>query len=577
MARAQTGAYQNIAGGQFNNFAAMRAHSGTNGVAVVVLTRDTMINGKGDGFGGNFWWCEGCKQADDNNFFIPVNGTDSGRWVRVLSSLNTTLPKGTYNRLVLDSNGRLIAAYYDSVAIKAATMAQAESLRLNAAYVQIARKADKDSFNSYADKWAVSALNGYLTQNAGDARYMRLSGMGAYPTSARVDSLLQNFATFAGATFYPLSNPAKYISKDSVAANYQAKGNYIQTLTLNGNALSLSGGNTVTLPQTDTANLSARIDAKQATLGFTPYNSSNPAGYISSVPTNYMRYVDTASLSNRINGKQPAGTYLTSVPSTYMQYQDTASLSNRINQKQANLGFTPYNASNPSGYISTVPATYMKYVDTASLSARIDTKQPAGAYLTAVPSTYMRYTDTASISARIDGKQPIGSYLTAVPANYMKYADTASLSNRIDGKQVAGSYATTSQLAAKMNYTDTAAMLAPYTRTANVPAYSAGAGIAISSNVISTTASIVYLSNVTIAESAVVAIAAGVRKVTITGVTGIVAGDRVMLSPIAATPAGYAIADVVATATGTLQVTLTVPLIALGGSYSIVCKVAVFR
>lgn len=89
--------------------------------------------------------------------------------------------------------------------------------------------------------------------------------------------------------------------------------------------------------------------------------------------------------------------------------------------------------------------------------------------------------------------------------------------------------------------------------------------------------SIVYLSNVTISETAVLAISAGVRKVTITGVTGIVAGDRVVLTPVSATPAGYALADVVATAANTLQVTLTVPLIALGASYSIVCKTTVFR
>lgn len=80
------------------------------------------------------------------------------------------------------------------------------------------------------------------------------------------------------------------------------------------------------------------------------------------------------------------------------------------------------------------------------------------------------------------------------------------------------------------------------------------------------------LGTVNVTETAVVAIAAGVRKVTVT-VSGVVVGGNYLLFPTGSTPAGYALADVVATGANTLQVTITVPLIVLGGSYTIPCRV----
>lgn len=88
---------------------------------------------------------------------------------------------------------------------------------------------------------------------------------------------------------------------------------------------------------------------------------------------------------------------------------------------------------------------------------------------------------------------------------------------------------------------------------------------------------LITLGNVTIAQTAAVAISAGVRTVTITGVTGLLAGDTVILTPTAALPVGYGFHNAVATANGTLQVTLTAPLLAIGASYSIQAKVQVLR
>jgi hypothetical protein len=94
------------------------------------------------------------------------------------------------------------------------------------------------------------------------------------------------------------------------------------------------------------------------------------------------------------------------------------------------------------------------------------------------------------------------------------------------------------------------------------------------------------LPNITITETAVVAINAGIRKVAVACV-GALVGDRILVFPqtsqvnggaaFAGTPAGYAVQDACVTAAGVITVTLTVPLIAILGSYSIVCKVSALR
>lgn len=88
---------------------------------------------------------------------------------------------------------------------------------------------------------------------------------------------------------------------------------------------------------------------------------------------------------------------------------------------------------------------------------------------------------------------------------------------------------------------------------------------------------LISLGTVTIAQTAVLAIAAGIRAITITGVTGLLAGDVVILTPTTSLPIGYGFHNAVAIADGTLQVTLSGPLLAIGASYSIQATVKVLR
>jgi hypothetical protein len=135
----------------------------------------------------------------------------------------------------------------------------------------------------------------------------------------------------------------------------------------------------------------------------------------------YLKKVDTASLSNRINLKLNA--------------TDTASLSNRINLK--------LNATDTASLSNRINLK-LNATDTASLSNRINLKLNA--------------TDTASLSNRINLK--------------LNATDTASLSNRINLKLNATDTASLSnRINLKLNISDTSVLqrksLASYTFQAN--------------------------------------------------------------------------------------------------------------
>jgi hypothetical protein len=81
------------------------------------------------------------------------------------------------------------------------------------------------------------------------------------------------------------------------------------------------------------------------------------------------------------------------------------------------------------------------------------------------------------------------------------------------------------------------------------------------------------LGTVAVAQTAAVVIAAGVRRlaITIPASLGVAAGDSLTLCPTQAL-AGYAIHDVVAVSSTSLSVGLSGPLLAVGASFSINCK-----
>lgn len=92
---------------------------------------------------------------------------------------------------------------------------------------------------------------------------------------------------------------------------------------------------------------------------------------------------------------------------------------------------------------------------------------------------------------------------------------------------------------------------------------------------------LVTIGTVTIAQTAVIAIVAGIRTITFTGLTSLLTTDNVLLFPVVTAgvgiPDGYAIHNAWCSAAGTLKVALSAPLLAIGASYSIPCRVIVLR
>ena len=105
----------------------------------------------------------------------------------------------------------------------------------------------------------------------------------------------------------------------------------------------------------------ATFNGKQADLGFTPYNSTNPSGYT----TNTGTVTAVAALTLDTTGTDVTSTVVNGSTTPVITLNiPTASASNRgalsaadwttFNSKQAALGYTPYNATNPSAYISSI-------------------------------------------------------------------------------------------------------------------------------------------------------------------------------------------------------------------------------
>jgi len=168
-------------------------------------------------------------------------------------------------------------------------------------------------------------------------------------------------------------------------------------------------------------------------LGYTPANNATVVKYAdtSAMLSSYLRKVDTASLSTRIDARVKYSDTATMLSPYYRTATATAALATKVNYTDT----------------AAMLGGYLRKVDTSTLSNRIDLK--------------LNSADTTSLSNRIDLK--------------LNSADTASLSTRIDARVKYTDTATmlspyyrtataTAALATKVNYTDTATMLTPYLR-----------------------------------------------------------------------------------------------------------------
>lgn len=82
------------------------------------------------------------------------------------------------------------------------------------------------------------------------------------------------------------------------------------------------------------------------------------------------------------------------------------------------------------------------------------------------------------------------------------------------------------------------------------------------------------LGTITISETAMVAITAGARRVTVAtpSAWGVSTGQNLLIFPVSVPSGAYATHDVIPTAANTLSVGVTAPLLMVNASYSIQCR-----
>jgi hypothetical protein len=159
-------------------------------------------------------------------------------------------------------------------------------------------------------------------------------------------------------------NPTIALTAAGAAGTYKSvTTNAYGQVTAGTNPTTLAGygiTDAYTKTEVDTA-----LSGKQASLGFTPYNATNPSGFqtasdvssaIQSVVGAAPAALDTltelaAALGNDANYASTITTALSNKSDKTTTYTKTE-VDTALSGKQASLGFTPYNATNPNGYIT---------------------------------------------------------------------------------------------------------------------------------------------------------------------------------------------------------------------------------
>jgi hypothetical protein len=160
-----------------------------------------------------------------------------------------------------------------------------------------------------------------------------------------------NVTTALGYTPYNATNPAGYTTNVGTVTSVAGTGT-VSGLSLTG---SVTSSGSLTLGGTLVLTSGQVTDA----LGFTPYNATNPSGYITaSALTPYLTSATAATTYQPLDGDLTAiaalsgtsGLVRKTAANTYTL--DTATYITGITSSDVTtaLGFTPYNATNPSGY-----------------------------------------------------------------------------------------------------------------------------------------------------------------------------------------------------------------------------------
>jgi len=181
-------------------------------------------------------------------------------------------------------------------------------------------------------KGYVDAINSTLTANAG-------------AQAGSISTLTTTKANLSGAAFTGNVTGTNLIASFGLWGTVRTAAQ--SSITSVGTLTSLAVTGNITAGNVSATNLVGAITSSQVTtaLGYTPYNSTNPSGYTTNTGT-----VTSVSGTGTVSGLTLSGTVTGSGSLTL-----GGTLSLTSGQVTGALGFTPYNATNPSGYISAVP------------------------------------------------------------------------------------------------------------------------------------------------------------------------------------------------------------------------------
>lgn len=213
--------------------------------------------------------------------------------------------------------------------------------------------------------------------NTAFANYYPLSNPSGYITSSALSPYLTS--STATSTYYPLTNPSGYITSAAIAG----KLNSSDTASMLSPYLRLAQGNSLYYPlSSNPAGYLTGITSSQITsaLGYTPYNSTNPSGYITSSSLTWAN----------ISGKPTFATVATS--GSYSDLSGTPNLSNYYLASNPNgyisgitsgminsaLGYNPYDGTvNPNNFVnsSSLTSTLSNYATTSALTSGLSAKE----------------------------------------------------------------------------------------------------------------------------------------------------------------------------------------------------------
>jgi hypothetical protein len=184
-----------------------------------------------------------------------------------------------------------------------------------------------------------------------------------------------------------------------------------------------------------TSSIQTQLDGKQATLGFTPYNATNPSGYQTATGVQTLGDARYPVLS----GSYANPAWITALdPAKVTQsatYRFSTDAEKAIwNGKQDALGFTPYNATNPSGFqtssqvtTSITNATSPISTSVAAIAATANAALPTATYNT--NRTTDQAATAAAASAASAAQTTANAALPTTTYNTNRTADQAAAAN----------------------------------------------------------------------------------------------------------------------------------------------------